>query len=149
MDTIAAGFWGGFFCTAFLMLVISLAAFVRSQRRVALMAALTSIASAGFVVSYLGWLPIEGALEARVLAHVAVATAVSLALMLMSTLGMLRHRAVGRRVVTALVGAGVTVVVVGWALDANEALALSSLTAFTVGTVMLVIAVRGALRGDR
>ncbi|MBL0425006.1 diguanylate cyclase domain-containing protein [Ramlibacter alkalitolerans] len=149
MDTLAAGFWGAFFCTATMMLIISLAAFVRSHRRVALMAALTSIASAGFVVAYLGWLPIDGKLEARVLAHVAVATAVSLGLMLTSTMGMLRQRAVGYRVVGALVGAGVAVVVAGWALEAEEALALSSITAFAVGAVMLVVAMRGARRGDR
>jgi GGDEF domain-containing protein len=149
MDTLAAGFWGAFFCTATMMLVLSLAAFVRSHRRVALMAALTSLASAGFVVAYLGWLPIEGKLEARVLAHVAVATAVSLGLMLTSTMGMLRHRAIGRRVIAALVGGGIAVVVAGWALDAEEALALSSITAFAVGAVMLVVATRGALRGDR
>src|SRR6185369_757455 len=130
-------------------LILSLAAFVRSHRRVALMAALTSLASAGFVVAYLGWLPIEGRLEARVLAHVAVATAVSLGLMLTSTLGMLRQRAVGRRVIAALVGAGIAVVVAGWALEPAEALALSSITAFAVGAVMLVVATRGARRGDR
>jgi GGDEF domain-containing protein len=149
MDTLAAGFWGAFFCTATMMLVISLAAFVRSHRRVALMAALTSLASAGFVVAYLGWLPIDGPLEARVLAHVAVATAVSLGLMLSSTMGMLRHRTIGARMIAALVGAGLVVVVAGWALEPGEALALSSLTAFAVGAAMLVIAVRGALRGDR
>jgi GGDEF domain-containing protein len=149
MDTLAAGFWGAFFCTATMMLIISLAAFVRSHRRVALMAALTSLASAGFVVAYLGWLPIEGALEARVLAHVAVATAVSLGLMLTSTLGMLRHRSIGRRVIAGLVGTGLVVVVAGWALEPHEALALSSVTAFGVGAVMLVVAMRGALRGDR
>ncbi|MCC2635688.1 MAG: putative rane protein, partial [Ramlibacter sp.] len=60
MDRLAAGFWGAFFCTATLMLVTSLAVFARSQRRVALMAGLTSLTSAGFVVAYLGWLPIEG-----------------------------------------------------------------------------------------
>lgn len=149
METLAAGFWGAFFCTASLMLVISLATFVRSHRRVALMAALTSLASAAFVVSYLGWLPFEGDLEARVLAHVAVATAVSLALMLMSTLGMLRQRSVGRRAVLLLVGAGLGVVVLGWTLEASEALALGSMTAFGVGIVMLLIATRGAVRGDR
>ncbi|HET8748469.1 MAG TPA: diguanylate cyclase, partial [Ramlibacter sp.] len=149
MEKLAAGFWGAFFCTATMMLVISLAAFVRSHRRVALMAALASLASAAFVVSYLGWLPIDGPVEARVLAHVAVATAVSLGLMLTSTLGMLRHRALGRRVVAGLVGAGAGVVVAGWALEPHEALALSSVTAFAVGAVMLVVAARGALRGDR
>ncbi|MBL0389619.1 diguanylate cyclase [Ramlibacter monticola] len=149
MDTLAAGFWGAFFCTAAMMLAVSLAAFVRSHRRVALMAALTSIASAGFVIAYLGWLPIEGDREARVLSHVAVATAVGLALMLMSTLGMLRHRSVGRPFMAGLIGAGAGVALAGWALEPTEALALSSLTAFTVGFAMLVVAVRGAVRGDR
>jgi GGDEF domain-containing protein len=149
MDQIAAGFWGAFFCTAALMMVISLAAFARSHRRVALMAALTSLASASFVVSYLGWLPIDGELEERVQGHVAVATAVSLGLMLMSTLGLLRQRSVGRRAVAGLVGAGLLVVVASWALDAGDSLALGSTTAFTVGLVMLFVAARGAMRGDR
>jgi GGDEF domain-containing protein len=149
MDVVAAGFWGAFFCTATLMLVMSLTAFARSHRRVALMAGLTSFASAAFVIVFLGWLPIEGALEARVLAHVAIATAVCLALMLMSTFGMLRQRSIGRRAVALLVGFGLLVLVAGWALDPAEALALSCVTAFSVGTAMLVIAMRGAWRGDR
>jgi GGDEF domain-containing protein len=149
MDNVAAGFWGAFFCTAALMLVVSLAAFRRSHRRVALMAGLTSAFSAGFVIAYLGWLPLEGTAEARVLAHVAVVTAVTLALMLMSTLGMLRHEALGRRAVTSLVGAGITVLAVGWVLEPLRALAMSSVSAFAVGAAMLVIAVRGARRGDR
>ncbi|MDB5913441.1 MAG: putative rane protein, partial [Ramlibacter sp.] len=97
MDTVAAGFWGAFFCTSTLMLAVSLAAWARSQKRVALMAALTAFASAAFVIAYLGWLPIEGNAEARVLAHVAVGTAVALGAMLMSSLGLLRQRAVGLR----------------------------------------------------
>jgi GGDEF domain-containing protein len=149
MDNLAAGFWGAFFCMATLMLVMSLAAYLRLHKRVALMAGLTSLFSAGFVVAYLGWLPIEGDLEARVLAHVAVGTAVSLALMLMSTLGMLRQRQVGRRAVLLLVGSGGVVLVVGWTLPPTPSLALSSLAAFAVGAAMLVIAVRRAALGDR
>ncbi len=149
MDNVAAGFWGAFFCTATLMLVVSLAAFRRSHRRVALMAGLTSVFSAVFVAAYLGWLPLEGAVEARALSHVAVVTAVTLAIMLMSTLGMLRQAAVGRRAVGILVGVGAAVLVASWLLDAGQALALGSLCAFGVGAAMLVIAVRGALRGDR
>lgn len=150
MDTLAAGFWGAFFCTATLMLVISLTAFARSHRRVALMAGLTSLASATFVVAYLGWLPVpEGAVEARVLAHVAVITAVALALMLMSTFGMLRQRKIGRAAVVALVGTGVAVLVAGWMLEPSESLALGSLTTFAIGTAMLLVAGRGAWRGDR
>ena len=149
MDTVAAGFWGAFFCTATLMLVLSLGAFIRSHKRVALMAGLTSLVSAAFVVAYLGWLPMEGAAEARVLAHVAVAAAVSLALMLMSTLGMLRHRAVGQRAIALLLVGGGTVLATGWALEPGQSLALSSVTAFGVGSVMLVVATGGAWRGDR
>jgi GGDEF domain-containing protein len=149
MDSLAAGFWGAFFCTAFLMLVISLAAFRRSHRRVALMAGLTSLFSAAFVVAYLGWLPFEGAVEARVLAHFAVLTAAALAMMLMSTLGMLRQTSVGRRAIGGLVGGSLLVLVVGWLLEPAQSLALSSLAAFAVGMMMLVVAARGAMRGDR
>jgi GGDEF domain-containing protein len=149
MDRVAAGFWGAFFCTATLMLVISLAAFARSQRRVALMAGLTSVTSAAFVVAYLGWLPIEGAAEARVLAHVAVASAVLLALMLMSTFGMLRQPASRRLALLCLSVAAALALLAGWLLDAGQALALSSMAAFAVGAAMLVVTVRGARRGDR
>jgi GGDEF domain-containing protein len=149
MDRVAAGFWGAFFCTASLMLVLSLAAFARSHRRVALMAGLTSLVSAAFAIAYLGWLPIEGGVEARVLAHVAVGATLSLALMLMSTFGMLRQQTVGRRALAALLGAGVLVLGAGWLLEPVQALALSSALALGVGGAMLVIAVRGAARGDR
>jgi GGDEF domain-containing protein len=150
MDNVAAAFWGAFFCTATLMLVISLAAFRRSHRRVALMAGLTSVFSAGFVLSYLGWLPFGSPdTEARVLAHVAVFTAVTLALMLMSTLGMLRNPEVGRPAVAVLAGTGAMVLAASWLLDPIGALALGSFSAFAVGSAMLVMATRSALRGDR
>jgi GGDEF domain-containing protein len=149
MDTVAAGFWGAFFCTATLMLVISLVAFARSHRRVALMAGLTSLVSAAFVAAYLGWLPLQAAAEARVLAHVAVVAAVTLALMLMSTMGMLRQAALGRVRLVALLGVAGAVLAAGWRLEPSQALALSSVLAFTLGVAMLVPAVRGAIRGDR
>lgn len=149
MDKVAVGFWGAFFGMATLMLVLSLAAYLRLHKRVGVMAGLTALFSVGFVIAYLGWLPMEGALEARVLAHVAVLTAVCLALMLMSTLGMLRQRAVGRRAVAGMLAGGALVLAAGWALEAERALALSSLAAFGIGGVMLVIAARGARRGER
>ncbi|HVE52434.1 MAG TPA: GGDEF domain-containing protein, partial [Ramlibacter sp.] len=149
MDTVAAGFWGAFFCTATLMLVISLAAFFRSHRKVALMAGLASVISAAFVVAYLGWLPLPDAAEARVLAHVAVFTSISLALMLMSTMGMLRQTPMGRTGIAVLLGAGVAVLLVGWMLEPAQSLAFGSLLAFAVGAAMLLIAARGAVRGDR
>lgn len=150
MDTLVAGFWGAFFGTVVLMLAGSLAAFARSLQRVALMAGLSALISALFVVAYLGWLPTPSQeAEARLLSHVAIAAAVTLALMLLSLLGYLKQRATARRAYTLLLGAGGSVVVVGWALDAHRALALGSVVAFTVGACMLLVAVRSAIRGDR
>jgi GGDEF domain-containing protein len=132
------------------MLVISLAAFARSHRRVALMAGLSSLASAVFVIAYLGWLPVpEGEVEARVLAHVSIVTAVSLALMLMATFGMLRQHAVGRTAMALLVGGGLLVLAAGWLLEPSQSLALSSLATFAIGIATLLVAARGAWRGDR
>jgi GGDEF domain-containing protein len=149
MDSLAAGFWGAFFGTAALMLLAALAVFLRSHRRVALMAGLSALLSAAFVVAYLGWLPVQGEVEARLLAHVAILTSAGLALMLLSLLGLLRQQLQSRRVLAGMASLGVTVIGLGWLLDAGEALALSSLVAVAVGLVMLVVALRSALRGDR
>ncbi|MDB5751604.1 MAG: putative rane protein [Ramlibacter sp.] len=149
MDPLAAGFWGAFFGTAALMLVVSLIAYARSHKRVALMAGLSAAVSAAFVVSYLGWLPIAGPAEARVLAHVAMLSAGVLALMLLAMLGLLRGRALASRAFTGMLALASLVIAVGWALAPAQALALSSLVAFGIGLLMLVIALRRALRGDR
>ncbi|MBC5764299.1 diguanylate cyclase domain-containing protein [Ramlibacter albus] len=149
MDVIAAGFWGAFFGAAVLMFGASLYAFARSLRRVALMAALSSVVSALFVVAYLGWLPVGDAdAQARLLAHVAMLSAVVLALMLLSMLGWLRRRELARPAVAALVATGVLVAVIGWFLEPVHALVLSSAVAFLVGATMLGIALRSALNGD-
>ena len=150
MDSLAAGFWGAFFGTATLMLLAALAVFLRSHRRVALTAGLSALVSAAFVIAYLGWLPVGGgAAEARVLAHVAILSAITLALMLLSLLGLLRPAAAGRRLVTGLATLGAAVIVVGWVLEPVQSLALSSVVAVGVGSVMLVVAFRSARRGDR
>lgn len=149
MDAIAAGFWGAFFGTAVLMLAISLAAFARSQRRVALVAGLSALVSAGLVAAFLGWLPLPPAAEARVLAHAAVVAAVTLAVMLLSLLGLMRFAPAARRTVAGLAAAGAAVLLAGWLLPSSEALALGCLFALTVGCVMAVVAARRALGGDR
>lgn len=150
MDSLAVGFWGAFFGTVVLMLAASLIAYARSLRRVALTAALSSIISALFVVAYLGWLPIDDAgTEARLLAHVAALSACALGLMLMAMLGLLRQPDARHRIRARMVGLTVTVVGVGWAIEPTTSLALSSVMAFGVGAVALVICVRSAQRGDR
>jgi GGDEF domain-containing protein len=149
MNSLAAGFWGAFFGTAALMFGVSMAAYLRARRRVALLAALSAIVSAAFVVAYLGWLPLEGKLEARVLAHVAILAAAILSPMMLSLLGLMRERAEARRVFGAFGMLALVVIAVGWLLDAPEALMLSWLTAFSAGAVMLVVALRSAAGGNR
>ena len=132
------------------MLAGSLAAFVRSLRRVALTAALSSLVSALFVVAYLGWLPIrDPAAEARLLAHVAVLTAVVLGLMLLAMLGLLRDRRAAGAARVGMTAAAPAVLGAGWLLDPAGSLALSSVMALAVGVTMLVICIGRARQGDR
>lgn len=150
MNILAVGFWGAFFGTAALMLAGSLVAYACSQRRVALTAALSSLISALFVVTYLGLLPTGNEdRQARLLAHVAILSATVLGHMLLTMLGLLRDPAVEGRVRGGLALLAATVLVFGWLIDPTQALLLSSLVAAAVGAVMLAICVRLAHRGDR
>jgi GGDEF domain-containing protein len=149
MNNVAAGFWGAYFGTVALMLAASLAAFVRSLQRVALMAALSALVSGLFVVAYLGWLPVEGAARYRVQAHVGVGAAAVLGLMLLSLLGLLRRRAAAQRAYIVMATASAAVLGIGWLLGALESLVLGSLMALLVGVVNLGVAMRSAARGDR
>ena len=149
MDPSAAGCWGAFFGTAALMLGISLAAFVRLHRRVALSAALSALVSALFVAAYLGALPLPRGPEQRVLAHLAVVDASILALMLLALLGLSRQSYLARRAALALVVVDVAVLAAGWLLPPDGAVLLSSASAFAIGCVMLAVAMRSARRGDR
>jgi GGDEF domain-containing protein len=149
MDPLAAGFWGAFFGTAALMFAISLAAFFRARRRVALLAALSAVVSAAFVVAYLGWLPVEGAPEARLLAHVSILAAAILSPLLLSLLGLLRERSAVVRTVWIFAAIAVAVMGTGWLLEPTEALVVSWLSTFSIGMVMMVIALRATSRGNR
>lgn len=150
MGSLAAGFWGAFFCAVALMLAGSIAAFFRSLQRVALTAALSSLVSALFVVAYLGWLPFGGAgVQARVLAHLATICAGALGWMLLAMLGLLRQPARARRIRQSLLAVSALVLLAGWALEPMAALALSSVVAILGAIVALAACVRSARRGDR
>lgn len=150
METIAVGFWGGYFGTVALMLAGSVFAYVRGLRRVATNAAISAVASALFVLAYLRWLPMDdAATQDRVLAHVAVATSTLLAYMLLFMLGHLRRRSAARRAQGGLACLGLGVLALGWALEPHQALVFSSVVACLLGVVALGVAVRSALRGDR
>lgn len=150
MNAMAIGFWGAFFGTVVLMLAAALFAFVRSLRRVALTAALSSLVSALFAVAYLGWLPLgDPAAQTRVLAHVAAFCSAVLGLMLLAMLGLLRERRAAARMRAGMALLAAAVVTAGWALSPVGALALSSVMAFSVGFAALLICIRSAMRGDR
>ncbi len=149
MDALAAGFWGAFFGTAGLMLAISLAAYFRARRRVALLAGLSAVVSAVFVVAYIGWLPVDGRAEARLLAHVAILAAVVLAPLLLSLLGLLREHASVVRAAWIFGTVAAVVVVTGWFLEPAQSLVLSWVATFTIGIAMLVVAMRATTRGNR
>jgi GGDEF domain-containing protein len=149
MDPLAAGFWGAFFGTAALFAGVSVAVFRRTRRRVAVVSALSAIVPAVFVIAYLGWLPLEGGVQARLLAHVAILAAAVLAPMLLSLLGLLRERSAVVRTAIALGGLALAVIAAGWLLEPSESLVLSWVATFTVGTVMLAIALRSMRRGNR
>jgi GGDEF domain-containing protein len=150
MHTLAVAFWGAYFGTASLMMAAALAAYVQSQQRVALTAALSALVSALFVIAYLGWLPIaQPAIEARLVAHVAVITATVLGLMLLAMLGYLRKPATARRIRLRMTALAAGALAAGWLLDATQALALGSVVALGIGGAGWVIAIRSARRGDR
>jgi GGDEF domain-containing protein len=150
MEAIATGFWGSYFGTVGLMLAGSVFAWARGLRRIGINAALSALASAFFVIAFLGWLPLSDAsTAARVLAHVATVTSSLLAYMLLYMLGLLRQRKAARLATGGLVLAALAVVLTGWMLPPDQALALSAGVACGLGVVALGTAVRSALRGDR
>jgi uncharacterized membrane protein len=145
MDPLAIGFWGAFFGSVALMLAGSLAAFARSLPRVALMASLSAVISAVFVVTYLGWFPFTNpAAETRFMAHIAVLAAVVLGLMLLAMLGLLRDPVTAGAARVGMISVSVAVLCAGWLLDAAQALFLGSLMAIAVGAIMLVTCVASA-----
>ena len=149
MDPVSAGFWGAFFGTACLVSGIALLAWVRLHRRVALTAGLSSFVSALFAAAYLGAMPLAGAAEARVLAHLGIVVASTLALMLLALLGLMRQQGFARRAVASLAIADILVLGAGWTMPAERALFLSVAATFLMACCMLAIAMRSARRGDR
>lgn len=148
MDPLAAGFWGAYFGTAGLMFAIALAAWVRSRRRVALILALSAVVASAYVVAHLGWLPLAGAPEARLLAQVTVLAAVILAPMLLSLLGIVRQRRAGLRVGAALGGLAFVILALGWLLEPAQALALAWGGTFVLVLLLAVLALRSARQGS-
>ena len=150
MHPLAIGFWGAFFGAVGLMLLGAAAAFAQAHRRVALSAALAAVVSALFVVTCLGWLPIDDPVaEARLAAHIGIFTAVVLWVMLMLDLGLLRERRARRRLLL-LAGLGaIGAASVIWWLTPRHGVIYGTFLAFVAGSGALPLAVLSARRGDR
>jgi GGDEF domain-containing protein len=150
MDKLAIGFWGCYFGTTALMLAGSALAYMRSLRRISLNAAMSALASAFFVVAFLGYLPISGAETlARFLAHLTVLTAALLIYLLFAMLGVVSSPATRSRAIFWLWVLCVAVMGVGWWLVPLQSLVLSLAVALLLGVFALLLCLRGALRGDR
>lgn len=149
MEQFVTGFWGCYFGVTALMLAGSAFAFMRSVHRVALNAALSAIASAFFVLAFLGAVPIEDAgTGARFLAYVACSVSTLLAYLLFSILGLLRQPRTRRRAILTLVALAATSIAAGQLMSPLQALALGTALACLLGVVALAFSVRSALRGD-
>ena len=149
MEKVAVGFWGAFYGIAALMFLLSLAAWWRLHKRVALMAGLTSLFSAAYSLVHMGWLPIRGDAELRLLASVALPSAVALCIMLLATLGLMRPGRGGPRMATTMGVFGAVVLAVGWTLAPRDAVVLGSVASLMLCAGMILLAIRAALRNGR
>jgi GGDEF domain-containing protein len=150
MDKLAFGFWGGFFGLTALMLMGSVLAYVRSLRRIAINAALSSLASAFLVLAFLDGLPFENpASLCRFLAHVATLVSVLLTYFFLSLLGLLESGLNRRQIRLALGGAALVVIASGWMMEPLQALALGEILACSLGVMALGLCLESVNKGDR
>ncbi|TFZ08135.1 GGDEF domain-containing protein [Ramlibacter humi] len=125
MDSVAVGFWGAFFGAVSLSLFAAVLAFRRSARRVALTGSLSAVVSGLYVLVFLGWLPGLGHdAQLRLDAALAAAASAVLGFLLFWLLGLVRGARVSRAVVLAA-AATAAVILFGWTLPAEGALAVA------------------------
>ncbi|MBK0393293.1 diguanylate cyclase [Ramlibacter sp. CrO1] len=149
MGTLATAFWGAYFGAVSLSLVAALIAFTRSARRVALTGSLAAALSALYVLVYLGWVPVQGDLLMRLQAVLAVVCASVLGLLLFRLLGLLRDRAVARRVTGGMVLLAVAVLLSGSFTSQEGGLLLAAGMAWLVIPAAFAVSVRSARLGGR
>jgi GGDEF domain-containing protein len=132
------------------MLLVAALAYTKSLRRLSVNAALATLASAVFILSFLGWISFDDAeRDARFLAVVACTVSVFLAWLLLEMMGSLRHPRARRTSLMTLTGLGAVAILIADGLPAREAQALGVLAACLLGLAGLILSVRNALRGDR
>ncbi len=150
MEKLIHGLWGCFFGMTVVILAGALVAYWRDMRRIALNAALAALASAFYVVSFLGGFTMGDADNlARFLAHLTLLVAGFLTYQLLVTLSLLKAPNARRRAVYILVGLSVVVLAVGWAMPPLQALAISSVVSCVLALFALVTSLRNAVKGER
>ena len=150
MDVLAAGFWGGFFTIAAVMLAAGVVAAARGIWRVAAVGATYSIVPSFFVASFLGLLPSPGgSMHVRFLAHLAVLGSVGLTSQLLLVLRGYRKPASDQPLRSRLVAFGFAVLAIGWLMDPLHALWVAYAYATLLGLWLILLAVRKALGGVR
>jgi GGDEF domain-containing protein len=150
MHELAIAFWGGFFCTVVFMLAGGLIAIARSHRRVGFGAVATAVLSAVYVATtpHLFGLG-DPVLPPRVVAGIAIVTAMLLCLMLLVDLGHLRQQHERRQILLASGGVAVAGLLLTGFANAPQAVVLGHLVTFGVSAWAAVLAVRSARDGDR
>ena len=150
MEKLIAGLWGCFFGVVFGMLAGSVFAYARSLRRIALNAALAALASAFYVVAFLGGLPIENPQTLTVsLAFVAITVSVLLTYLLFTLLGLTKSLRTRRGLFAALCSLSLLALASGWQLSSGNFLIMGTAMAILLGLVALGVAATKAWSDDR
>lgn len=150
MDKFIFGFWGAYFGAIVLMLAGAAFAFAHGLHQIARNAALAALASALFVMAFLGGLPIDNVNNLhRCMAALTIGIAALLFYLLLSILGLLRRPRLPRRIKMILLGLSTMVITAGAAQTPLRALALSLTVGGMLGLLAFAFSFRHALRGDR
>ena len=150
MEKLITGLWGCFFGVVFVMLAGSVFAYARSLRRIALNAALAALASAFYVVAFLGGLPIDNTQTLTVsLAFVTIMVSVLLTYLFFTLLGLTKSQRMRHGIFAALCSLSLLALASGWQLSPGNFLMVGTAMAVLLGLVALGVAAKKALSDDR
>ncbi len=150
MQQVVIGFWGAYFGTTALMLVVATLAYRKSLQRLSLNAALAALASAFFVATFLGWISLGNEQhDARLMAVVSSAVSCVLSYLLLEMLGSLRHPRGRRLSVMLLMLLTALIIVAADLLPAEQAKAAGVTAACVLALAGVILSLRNALRGDQ
>ena len=149
MEKLIFGLWGCFFGVVVGILAGSAFAYTRSLNRIASNAALSALASAIYVVVFLGGLPIDNLETLKLsLAFVTITVSVLLTYLLFALLGLTMSQRIRKRLFAALFSLPLVVSVFGWQLPPGDFLMVGTAMAVLLGLVALGAAVKKAWSGD-